>query len=113
MTNKYTLKYPYEWHINRSTAHCNDMELSIRYSSGEHTVISASLTIRSPKASNAQIEIVFAMVQIKEERPELFEDYNNITDTFDKALKEIETLNDIQLAEAMLKYTVTTSTARD
>ena len=101
MTNKYTLKDPYEWHIARSIGHCNDMELSIRYRSGEHTVISASRTIHSPKPHNAQTEIVFAMDRIKENHPELFQDYESLTDSFDKALKKIDTLNDIQLSEIL------------
>lgn len=106
MTNKYTLKDPYEWHIARSVGHCNDLELSIRYSSGEHTVISASRTIHSPEATRAKMEIVFAMDRIKENHPELFEDYESITDVFETALNDIRTLSDIQLSEILSRSVV-------
>lgn len=99
MTNKYTLKDPYEWRIERDYDNRHNMVLSAIDDSGGEEYLLLTRTIHSPKPDNALVEIIKAMEKIKDEHPELFADYVSLTDIFNDALNEIESLDDIQLSE--------------
>lgn len=101
MSNKYTLKDPYKWEIHRSNYYKNVVNLAVVYSGDGKKVIQKIQTIPSPGVFNAKGNIVKAMDDIKNSNPELFEDYDDITDTFNAALAKIETLSDIQLSEIL------------
>ena len=99
MTNKYTLKDPYEWRIERDYDNRHNMVLSAIDDSGGEEDLLLTRTIHSPNPQYAQAEIVKAMDKIKQDNPELFADYVSLTDIFNDALNEIESLDDIQLSE--------------
>ena len=99
MTNKYTLKDMYKWSIEFDFDDSRDVALSVVYDLHDQEYVFLTRIIHSPKASDAQAEIVKAMDKIKQDNPELFADYVSLTDIFNDALNEIESLDDIQLSE--------------